>query len=243
MTTSRHRTVALVVVLVFAFGALAGCGGDDSGGAADTSTLSSFDSASTVADALNKAGIECNDFAVDPEGSDASELGLPDPIEVGRCSSQGDDLEIDRYAKPEQVTVSIQRISSTVLCGLAGALGITTISVAYGRNWIVGGMTDDPARYATALGGAPFSTDCPATEGSGATFKVGLPAAPDDSVEIDTPIGKLHVADGFVYAETEAQCDQIKAADERDKAGADGEIAKLIDQPPPDDFTDWGYLC
>ena len=74
-----------------------------------------------------------------------STSGCRTPAEVGHCSSNGDQLEIDVYAKPEQVTQSVSASKSEVFCNLATSFGITTIKLAFGHNWIVGGMSDDPA--------------------------------------------------------------------------------------------------
>ena len=169
-----------IATLFVAALALAGCGGDDG----STSDLSTFDSTTAVANALTKAGVECDGFEVQSEEdtTDAVDLGLPTPAEVGHCSSNGDQLEIDVYAKPEQVTQSVSASKSEVFCNLATSFGITTIKLAFGHDWIVGGMSDDPATYAKALAGDSSSYDCPDT-GASSSEVGGFGLVPDDAAE------------------------------------------------------------
>ncbi len=235
----RTRRLAILFVAVVV---LAGCGGDD--GSSSSSDLSTFDKTTAVAAALTKAGIECDGFEVESEqdAADAVDLGLPQPAEVGHCSSKGDQLEIDVYAKPEQVTQSVSASKSEVFCGLATSFGITTIKLAFGHNWIIGGMSDDPATYAKAIGGDSSSYDCPDTgasssdPGSGA---VGF--VPDDAETIQTDIGEMKADDSSVYPQTAEQCDNVKAAGE--KLSERSPISDLLGIDPPAELSDWGYAC
>jgi hypothetical protein len=229
-----------IAVLFVAVVVLAACGGDDGG--SSSSDLSTFDTTSAVADALNKAGVECDGFEVQSEEdqADAIDLGLPQPAEVGNCSSKGDQLEIDLYAKPEQVTQSVSASKSEVFCGLATSFGITTINLAFGQNWIVGGMSDDPATYAKALGGDSSSYDCPDTPASSSDVG-GLGLVPDDAHTIQTDIGEMKADDSSVYPQTDAQCEQVKAAGE--KLSEESPISDLLGIDPPAGLSDWGYAC
>ena len=56
------------------------------------------------------------------------------------------------------VTQSVSASKSEAFCGLATSFGITTIKLAFGHNWIVGGMSGDPATYAKAIGGESSSS-------------------------------------------------------------------------------------
>ena len=235
--TARTRWIAILLVAVLV---LAGCGGDDGG--SSSSDLSTFDSTTAVAAALTKAGIECAGFEVDSEedAADAVDLGLPTPAEVGHCSSKGDQLEIDLYAKPEQVTQSVSASKSEAFCGLATSFGITTIKLAFGHNWIVGGMSDDPATYAKALGGDSSSYDCPdAPASSNEVGGSGL--APDDAQTIQTDIGEMKADDSSVYPQTDDQCEKVKAAGE--KLSEERPISDLLGIDPPEGLSDWGYAC
>ncbi len=233
------RRIAILFVAVVV---LAGCGGDDSGNS--SSHLSSFGSTKAVAAALTKAGIECAGFEVHPEGdeADALDLGLPKPAEVGECSSKGDQLEIDIYAKPEQVPESVSISKSDAFCGLVTSFGITTIKLAFGHNWIVGGMSDDPATYAKAIGGDSSSYDCPDTGASSTALGVsGSGLVPADARTIQTDIGEMKADDSSVYPQTDDQCEAVKAAGE--KLSEESPISDLLGIEPPEGGADWGYAC
>jgi hypothetical protein len=234
--------VRRIAILFVAALVLAGCGGDDNG--SSSSDLSTFESTTAVAAALTKAGVECDGFAVESEedAADAVDLGLPQPAEVGHCSSKGDQLEIDLYAKPEQVTQSVSASKSEVFCNLATSFGITTIKLAFGHNWIVGGMSDDPATYAKAIGGDSSSYDCP--DAGAASTALGFDRsglAPDDARTIQTDIGEMKADDSSVYPQTDDQCDAVKAAGE--KLSEESPISDLLGIDPPEGGSDWGYAC
>ncbi len=235
----RTRRIAILLVAVLV---LAGCGGDDRG--STSSDLSTFDSTTAVAAALTKAGIECEGFEVQSEAdaADAVDLGLPQPAEVGHCTSKGDQLEIDIYAKPEQVTQSVSATKSEVFCGLATSFGITTIKLAFGHNWIIGGMSDDPDTYAKAIGGGSSSYDCPATGASSTAVGAGgFGFAPDDARTIQTDIGEMKADDSSVYPQNDDQCEAVKAAGE--KLSEESPISDLLGIDPPEGGADWGYAC
>lgn len=136
------------------------CGGGDSG--SQTSDLSTFADTATMAKALDAAGIQCDEFALDdPDSQGDFDIGLPEATETGSCTSEGDTLQLSIFAKPEQVTTTVKAIGSPLICGFAKSFGVSHLALAFGANWTLDGMSDDPAVYAKAIGGDSATYECP----------------------------------------------------------------------------------
>jgi hypothetical protein len=141
------------------FGLMPGaCSGDD-GGSASAASLSTFDNPTAMGRALTDAGIACDGFTIESSGDTGGAVVGPTAAAEGQCDSDGDQLSLAIYSKTEEID-QILNTPHDLVCGIAISFGVTEINYAYGANWFVGGMSDDPVPYADALGGQSGSFSC-----------------------------------------------------------------------------------